>query len=156
MEPLIVVRRHPYEEPYHIHLEFVVSNGIFGGSTDIYCGVEEIKELGKALQNFPATVGDDYRYEYGSEKPEDRFYRYFLLRAYTTDSVGHCAVQFIINQNCGEPDEGVCRFSIKAEPASINLLGVLFEKFSELRHLEFTWSPDNVEMTNDYLVSASA
>ena len=156
MKPLIVVRRHPYEEPYHIHLEFVVSNGNFGGSTDIYCGVEEIKELGKALQKFPATVGDDYRYEYGSEKPEDRFYRYFLLRAYTTDSVGHCAVQFIINQNSGEPDEGVCRFSIKAEPASINHLGVLFEKFSELRHLEFRWSPDDGEISNGSLIGASA
>ena len=156
MEPLIVVKRHPYEEPHHIHLEFVVSNGGFSGNTDIYCNVEDLKEIGQALQRFPATVGDDYRYEYGSEKPEDRFYRYFLLRAYTTDSVGHCAVQFIINQNSGEPDEGVCRFSIKAEPASINHLGALFERFSELRHLEFTWSPDNIEMTNDCLVSASA
>lgn len=116
MEQLIVVRRHPYEDPYLIHLEFVVSNGIFGGSTDIYCVVEEMKELGKALQKFPVALGDEYRYEYGSEKPEDRVYRYFLLRAYTTDSVGHCAVQFAINQNSGEPDEGVCRFSIKAEP----------------------------------------
>jgi hypothetical protein len=137
-------------------LEFAVCNGTFSGSTDIYCGVEEMKELGKALQKFPATVGDDYRYEYGSAKPEDRFYRYFVLRAYTTDSVGHCAVQFIINQNFGEPDEGECRFSIKAEPASINLLGFLFEKFSELRHLEFRWSPDNVEMSNDCFVGASA
>ena len=156
MEPLIIVRRYPYEEPYHAHLEFVVSNGDFSGSTDIYCNVEDLKEIGQALQKFPAKVGDEYRYEYGSEQPEDRFYRYFMMRAYTTDSVGHCAVQFIINQNSHEPNEGVCRFSIRVEVASINRLGVLFEKFSELRHLEFRWSPDEAQLLEDYQRGASA
>jgi hypothetical protein len=156
MRPLIIVRRYPYEEPDHVHLEFVVSNGSFGGATDIYCGVEELKEIGRALQNFPAKVGDEYRYEYGSEKPEDRFYRYFLMRTYTTDAVGHCAIQFVINQNSDEPHEGVCRFSLRAEAASINRLGGLFEKFSELRHLEFVWSPDESQLFEDYQRGASA
>jgi hypothetical protein len=156
MKPLLIVRRYPYEEPYHTQLEFVVSKGNFAGGTDIYCNVEDLKETGKALQNFPAQIGDEYRYEYGSENPEDRCYRYFLMRAYTTDGVGHCAVQFVINQNSVEPDEGVCRFSISADAASINRLGILFEKFHELRHLEFHWSPDEAELFEDYQLEASA
>ena len=156
MKPLLIVRRYPYEEPHHTQLEFVVTNGSFGGSTDIYCNVENLKEIGVALQNFPVNIGDEYCYEYGSENPEDRFYRYFLIRAYTIDAAGHCAIQFVINRNSVEPDEGVCRFSIRADAASINRLGVLFEKFHELRHLELRWSPEEAELFEDYQLKNSA
>jgi hypothetical protein len=150
VKPLIKIRRYPYEEPYHIHLEFTVSNGSFCGGTDFYCNAEDLSKIGIALQSFPRGVGDEYRYECGSEKPEDRCYRYFLMRAYTTDLVGHCAIQFVINNNSAEPSEGACRFSIKAEAASINRLGTLFEKFSELKHLELSWSPTEEELFEDY------
>ncbi len=150
MKPLLIVRRYPYEEPYLLHLEFAASNGSFGGSTDVYWNIEDLKEIGKALQNFPSKIGDEYRDEYGSENPEKRCYRYFLIRVYTTDSVGHCAIQFIINRNADEPNEGTCRFSIRAEAAAINRLGVLFEKFGELQHLEFRWSSDEAELFLDY------
>jgi hypothetical protein len=63
------------------------------------------------------------------------------MRAYTTDSVGHCAIQFAINKNLIEPYEAICRFSIQADAASINRLGILFEKFSRLEDFEFEWSP---------------
>jgi hypothetical protein len=150
MKPRIIVRRYPYEEPYHTQVEFVVSNGGFRGSTDLYCSVEDLGEIGRALQNFPAKIGDEYRYEYGSEKPEDRFHRYFLMRAYTIGFVGRCALQFVINLNSEEPNEGVCRFSISMDAASVNRLGGLFEKFSELRHLEFRWSENETELFADY------
>jgi hypothetical protein len=110
MEPVIVVRRHPYEEPYHTQLEFVISNGLFTGSTDIFCSVTDLTSIGAALRKFPDKIGDEFRYEYGSESPEVRFYRYFLLRAYTANSTGHCAIQFRINQNSAEPNEGICQF----------------------------------------------
>jgi hypothetical protein len=131
-------------------LEFVVSNGSFGGDTDIYCNAEDLKEMGVTLRNFPLKLGDEYRYEYGSENPADNCYRYFLMRAYTTDAVGHCAVQFVVNNNSAEPNEGVCRFSIKVEAASINRLGALFEKFSELKHFELRWSPNEAELFENY------
>jgi hypothetical protein len=152
-EPIIIVRRFPYEEPYHTHLEFVVSNGTFGGSTDIYCGVQDIQEIGEALQKFPARIGDEYCYKYGSEDPEVSFYRYFVLRAYTIDSVGHCAIQLLINLNTKEPDEGKCQFSIRAEAASVNRLGKLFEDFSKLEHLEFRWSLKESGLFQEYQLS---
>jgi hypothetical protein len=41
-KPAIIVRRHLYEEPHHIELEFVVSNGYFSGRIDkIYCVSKE-------------------------------------------------------------------------------------------------------------------
>ncbi len=65
--------------------------------TDFYCNTEDLITIGQALQNFPLKIDDEFRYERGSENPRDRCYDYFLLRAYTTDSVGHCAIQFAIN-----------------------------------------------------------
>ena len=141
MKSQIVVKRYPYEEPYHIQLDFFVSNGNFSGNTDFYCNAEDLTKIGRALKDFPSKIGDEYCYEIGSENPKDRCYVYFLLRVYTINSVGHCAVQFVINKNAVEPYEGSCRFSIQADAASINRLGVLFEKFSKLENFEFEWSP---------------
>jgi len=144
--PFIVVRRYPYEEPHHTQLEFIASNGLFAGATDIYCNVEDIARIGSALQSFPAHIGDQFVYEYGNDNPEARFYRHFVMRAYTTDSVGHCAIQIAMNLNNTEPNEGLCQFSIQAEPSAIARLGRLFIQFAELQHLELHWSPASGEL----------
>lgn len=63
------------------------------------------------------------------------------MRAYTIDLRGNCALQFIMNLNGAEPNEGMCRFSITSiEPAALNRLGELFVRFSKLQHLELKWS----------------
>jgi len=148
--PGIVVRRHPYEEPYHTQLEFTVSNGAFAGATDIYCNIDDLTKIGRGLRAFPSKVGDEYVYEYGTEDPSAKFYRHFVLRAYTIDGVGHCALQFAINLNQAEPEEGVCRFSMPVEPGALNRLGELFEVFAELRHLELQWSPTSGALYEHY------
>ncbi len=155
VDPFIIIRRRPYEEPYHTQLEITVSNGVFGGSTDIYCNVDDLAEIGCGLREFSAKISDDYRFEYGSENPATRFYRYFLLRAYALDSLGHCAIQFAMNLNEAEPNEGVCKLSIPAEPMAINRLGTLFESFGKLSHLELRWSPKHGRLYDNYQDEAS-
>lgn len=115
--PRIIVKRFPYEEPYHTQVEFGAWNGFYGGSLDIYCAVDDLREIGMALAAFPSKVPDEYSFEYGSEDPAKRCYRYLKFRAYTFGGRGHCALQFSMNLNAEEPDEGSCRFSIRAEPA---------------------------------------
>ena len=139
-KPYLIVRRHPYEEPYLTQLEINASNGIFCGTVDFYCNVEDLTEIGQQFKNFPQKIGDEYQYEYGSENPKDNYYSYFLFRVYTTDSLGHCAIQIAMNTNYIEPHEGSCKFSIKAEAAAINRLGELFERFGRLEHLELRWN----------------
>jgi len=152
-DSFIIVRRCPYEEPYHTQLEFVASNGAFHGRTDLYCAVEDLQEIGLALQKFPSRAGDEYCYEYGTEDPQVRFYRYFLLRAYTVDALGNCALQIAINLRAAEPEEGMCKFSLRADAASINRLGELFVQFAQLRHLEFRWSLRSAELFERYQLS---
>lgn len=140
-EPWILVKRVPYEEPYHTQVEVAASNGLFAGGLDFYCGVDDLKEISGALAGFPSRVPDEYRFEYGSEDPARRFYRYFLLRAYTTDGAGHCALQFVMNLNSSEPHEGVCRFSLSVDPAQIARLGRLFARLHGHPAGRFRWTP---------------
>lgn len=139
-ESKIIVRRHEYEEPYHTQLEFIISNGKFSFTADLYCSVDDIQKIGNILSVFPQKTDDEYCYVYGSENPDDNFHRFFFLRAYTIDGTGHCAIQFKVNLNETEPSEGKSVFSLLAETAEINRLGKLFIKFSELQHKEFQWS----------------
>jgi hypothetical protein len=51
-----------------------------------------------------------------------------------------------MNSNTTEPNDGMCEFSIHAEPASINRLGSLFERLSLLNHREFRWQCDQGDL----------
>jgi len=81
IESGIRVVRTPYEEPYHTQITITASNGSFTGETDLYCGVDELIEIGQALARFPTKVPDEYEFIYGSANPADRFYRFFRFRA---------------------------------------------------------------------------
>jgi hypothetical protein len=112
--------------------------------------VDQISEIGRALKAFPRKIGDEYKFEYGSEEQSPKRYRHFCLRAYTVDRAGHCALQLTMNLNSAEPEEGNCQFSIRAETAAINRLGRLFKQFAKLRHLELTWGPTTDELHAQY------
>ena len=142
----IRIQRFPYEEPYHVQLDLSAENGRFSGGFDFYTGVQELRKLAADLQNFPKYIGDEVRFIYGSPHKDDRVYRHLVIRAYTIDSVGHCAIQLIFNNREEEPYEGTANFSIRAEAGAINRLGKLLEKFSELKHLELYWSPFEGEL----------
>ena len=136
----VAVARFPYEEPYHTQLRIAASNGEYSGRLDLYCGVNELLEISNALSRFPSKVPDEYYYEYGSEDPAVRFYRYFKLRAYTTDLRGQCALQFTMNLNQSEPTEGRCCFSFQVEPAALQRLAHLFKELHEAPTGEFEWT----------------
>jgi hypothetical protein len=141
MKPIgIEIKRFPYEEPYHVHLFFSASNGVFDGFLEYYCNASDLKDIGKALRSFPKKVPNAYSCEIGSTRPEDNFAYHFALHAYTTDNLGHCALQVVIDNNQDRPYEGACRFSIKAEPAAINRLGKLLTDFAKLKHQQLNWT----------------
>lgn len=149
-ESKIIVRRYEYEEPYHAQLEFIISNGKFSSTVDLYCTVNDIEKIGEALSAFPKKMNDEYCYVYGSENPDDNFYKFFFLRAYTINGAGHCALQFKVNLNEIEPSEGKSVFSLLAEASAINRLGKLFVTFSKLKHKEFQWSVHTDELFEDH------
>lgn len=142
----IRIQRFPYEEPYHVQLNLSAENGRFSDGLDFYTGVPCLKQFAASLQDFPKHIGDEAEFKYGCPRKEDRMYRYLLIRAYTIDGVGHCAIQFTFNNHEDEPDDGCASFSTLADAAAVNRLGKLLEKFSELQHLELFWSPHEDEL----------
>ena len=72
-ECYLEIRRLPYEEPFCTQLEISASNGSFSGSTDIYCNVSDLADIGRALQTFPDSILAEYKYEYGSSDPNARW-----------------------------------------------------------------------------------
>jgi hypothetical protein len=143
----VIVKRFPYEEPHLTQLEIAASNGLFSGTLDLYCGVDDLQKIGAALVAFPSRVPDEYRFEYGSEDPARRSYRHFILRAYTIGLRGQCALQFAMNLNREAPDEGSCRFSLQAEPAQLARLGGLFLRLEAHPHGMFRWTPTDDDFT---------
>ncbi|MCK4917978.1 MAG: hypothetical protein KAS51_07170 [Candidatus Omnitrophica bacterium] len=146
MKPYIKITINSYEEHHHLNLIVEASNGTTSGKLEYYCNVSDFVEISKVLIKFPSRTPGEYLYELGSEKPGDRFAFYFRLKSYTTDSVGHCAIQLKMNNNSDCPDEEMCKFSIPADVADINRLGKLIKKFSQLEHTCLLWSVKDGEL----------
>jgi hypothetical protein len=135
-----------FEDESMLCLNFKANNGRFQGQLpEWYCYPSEIEKIGTALSSFPSGVLDEYLWEVGSAKPEDRHLYYFAIRAYTFDKAGHCALELTMKLNQDKPAEAECHFSIVAEPWAIHRLGELFKKFSTLKYSSLKWSlnPDN-------------
>lgn len=138
-----------FEDEYILALPFRVNNGRFQGQLLWYCYPEELKKIGNALSPFPEKVPDEYLFEVGSPKPEDNMVFYFMLRAYTYDLGGHCALEIAIKINWDKPKQEECRFSIEAEPWAIHRLGELLKEFSTLKYSYLKWS---LNSDNDLLI----
>lgn len=139
MNPGITIFRYPYEEPYHLQLTMVVSNGHQVSRMDFYIDTDSLIELADTLEKFPDHIGHDFLWEVGSEVPEDRWAYYLRIRAFTLDSSGHCAVQFRWNNNQALPERVISDFCIEAESGQINRLGELLRKFAKLNHRVLEW-----------------
>jgi hypothetical protein len=137
--PGIILRRYPYEEPYHLNLVLTACNGVFGGRLEYYCNADDLATLGRALARFPRQTPDEHVYELGSSEPERRFAFHLQLRFFTTDSAGHCGLSIVMNNNGCQPDAAAVTLGMRAEPAAINHLGALLVAFGKLKHRQLMW-----------------
>jgi hypothetical protein len=141
MDSYLRITRHPYEEPYHLLLQWEVSNGNHATKFEIYVNASALSDLADGLEAFPRHATDVFLFEVGSERPEDRWAYYFRFRAFTTDGLGHTAVQLRFNNNQELPERAIAEFCISAEPARLNHLGRLFRQFAALQDDRLEWAP---------------
>jgi len=141
MTPSIKLIRFPYEEPYHLNLVIEATNDRHRGQLVFYINAGDLLDLAEELENFPRHASAVYLWELGSEKNEDRFAYYFRMRLFTTDSVGHCAIQFRFNNNKDLPERKISEFCITADPSELNKLGKLVRKYAKLEHEILYWEP---------------
>jgi hypothetical protein len=141
MTPFIIITRYPYEEPYHLRLVIEASNGRLRGLLEFYTNSEDLARVAERLETFPVHLPDDYSWELGSERAEDRFAHYFLCRVFTTDRSGHCAIQLRFNNNAELPHREVTEFCLLTEASEVTRLGKLFRRFAKLEDIVLHWSP---------------
>ena len=56
------------------------------------CYPKTVSEFGQALIDFPSSISDEVKLEFGSMDP--MYADYLLVRAFVYDGVGHCAIEF--------------------------------------------------------------
>ena len=141
MPSYIRFTRCPYEEPYNLHLILAACNGRQAAEIEFYVGRQILSQWAEALEAFPRRRNDTYLWEYGSERPKDKWAYYLRLCVFTTDAAGHCAIQLRLNNNAPLPEREISEFCIKAEAAAVNRLGSLFSSFANLEHEVLVWTP---------------
>jgi len=139
----IRITRYPYEEPFYLDLVIEASNDNVQGKLEIYVGPNDLIEWANALEPFPIQIPDTFKWELGSEAPEDRWVYYFGFRLVTFDLTGHCAIHLRFNNNRPPPDREVAEFYIEAEPNQINRLGSLCREFAKMKHSVLYWTLEN-------------
>lgn len=143
MAAAITIIRYPYEEPYHIHLVIIATNGPLQGRLEFYTDPSEILALADIFAVFPRHAEDVYLWELGSERREDRFAFYLRIRLFTVDSAGHCAIQLRFNNNKDLPQCEISEFCITSEPSDLNRLGLLLREFAKLDQEVLHWTGNN-------------
>ena len=158
--PFIQITRHLYEEPYHLNLVILASNGIASGGLEFYSNTSDIEKLGSDLSNFQAHERENHIFELGSEIPKDNFGFYFRMRAYgkgkltlADNSKTRGYIQLRLNNN--EPANVsfsdaplLTDFHIETDFEGINKLGNLLNDFAKLKHQRLLWSPSKSLLDN--------
>jgi hypothetical protein len=141
MDKSLKIERIPYEEPHHINLVVTASNGKSNGQIEIYDNADFLNKIADSLEKFPVDSKDEFKWELGSEKPEDRFAFYFLFKVFNYMTEGWIsAIHIRFNNNEKLPFREISDFCIPCEPAGINRLGKLFREFAKLDSKMIIWN----------------
>lgn len=116
--PFVQITRRPYEEPYHLNLLVVASNGRSRGELEIYANVEDLQLVAARLRRAMEAVDGNPVWELGSERPELRFAFYYCWRVLRLSPTGRCALVLRFNNNHESPEREITEFSIPVLPAS--------------------------------------
>lgn len=149
MQPFIRITRHPYEEPYHVNLVVVASNGRLQGEIEIYTNPEDVAKFAGKLKGFPKKDDDLAIWELGSERPTDRFAFHFRIHVFQVAANGQCAIELRFCNNRPPPSRELTEFSIEVLPADLDRLAALLERFSKLEHTVLEWNVTDGELRTE-------
>ena len=140
MEKSLKIVRIPYEEPYHINLIFIASNGESKGQLEIYDSAKQLKILAGILEEFPFNGINRFLWELGSEKPEERFAFYFKCEFKLIKDSNKCVISIRLNNNEDGIEKSISEFNIECDPNELNELGRLFREFAKLDKETMIWN----------------
>lgn len=115
--------------------EVTISKGSLEYSLPFYGNCDDWKAFAERLLRFPIDVNDQTHFEIGSPQSS----MWLMLVAYCYDEKGHTALRVVMNKNEDEPHRCQLAFSIPAEAASINQLGLLLLNWHASNGSEIIW-----------------
>ena len=120
-----------------LHIEFHASTRSCSSTIDFETRPSDLKEFGQALCTFSGTENNHPVFETGS--PEEPYYSWLRLRAFSYDSLGHSALEVSTNINGSPQIRQSSHFCGKIEVAAINRLGkeIIDWEASKDRDLQF-------------------
>jgi hypothetical protein len=135
---ILRITRHPYEEPHCVNLVVQASTDGCSAELEIYANAEDLTRAAEALAAF-LRPDREFKWELGSERPEDRFAFYFLLRVWQVSAGGRCAAGVRFSNNRYPPDRRVAELSWLVDPADVDRLASCFREFSKLSSDTMEW-----------------
>jgi len=147
MKPFIQITRHLYEEPHHLNLVIIASNGTAMGSLEFYLNRTDLDEVGENLARFPKHEISNYLYELGSEKPEDNFGHFFKLFAFKRSVLPNDNNRRL-DKNAWRHEPQMSEFCLTMTVESLNRLGQSISDFSKLEHQRLYWTAENSILDN--------
>jgi len=105
----------------------------------IHFSPAQLLEFAARLQDFPASPKDEAILEAGSTDPT--VHDWLMLRAFVTDGVGHCAMEFSSNTNGTPLSASRFRYAVPIEAASLNELGARLAAWVKAPNDELHFEP---------------
>ena len=118
--PFIQIEKIWTDDDEMVQLDVLVSNDFQVGKQDFYIYPDDLSMFGKQLQEFPKTISDVVKLEYGEDP---NYYCYLALSALVLDNVGHSVIEVKFDNRLDPPLQAQIHFYIQCEPATINELG---------------------------------
>jgi len=143
MTSSLTITRHPYEEPYHVNLIVCAATDGVVAEQEIYTNATDLQEFAQAMIGFPKQANDVFKWELGSEAPEENFAFYFCLEVRKIRARGRCAVHIRFNNNKDDPHRRVAEFSFGAVPSDLDRLGRLMAVFAQLDTPVLEWGVED-------------
>lgn len=155
MKPFIQITRHLYEEPHHLNLVIIASNGQAKGALEFYLKPEDLEEIGTNFLKFPLHDKVSYLFERGSEQKEANFGWYLRLEASSPGGLRDtCTLRLRFNNNEHHRefhfavDPQMTDFGINMSIENARELGKLLSSFSKLEHHRLYWTPEGSALDN--------
>ena len=119
--------------------DVTISEGSIKTHVFFYGDSETWVTFGEALQAFPLQSQDVVVFEAGAPEFNTQGYAAILLKVYCYNRQGHTAIQVIVDNNEPLPIKERVEFSILAEAASLNKLGIALANWQIENGTEIVW-----------------
>ena len=120
-----------------IHFHIYVDNGICSVGIEVYGYDDVFEKFAEELTDFPKNINDEVKFELGEK--DEKWAFYFMIKAYCYLNSGQSALKIDAWNNGDNQTEYDVNFALKAEPASLNRLGVSLKNWNPNNYEEFEW-----------------